>query len=81
MTSLKNVADITFYNKETGEKIMEFPVSKSTDIKNNNVSFIPYNDLIPFKMEFDNCLEIQIFVTKETYKILLDYKANKIQSE
>jgi hypothetical protein len=73
MTSLRDVANITFYDRKTGKKIIETPINNFTNTK-EVVSNIPYNNLIPFRIQFDDCMEIQVFVTKETYQAMMDYK-------
>ena len=53
MTSLRDVANITFYDRKTGKKIIETPINNFTNTK-EVVSNIPYNNLIPFRIQFDD---------------------------
>jgi len=74
-----SVSSFSMFNKETGESLMEI---KNPSAMSNIVSKPNKDDLIPCKMEFNGCEEIQIYITKETYQTMMDYKnKTKIDEE
>lgn len=71
MKSVITNATLDIFNQETGKSILEIKTPANTvAIKSK-----PTKDkLIPFKMKFDGCEQVQIFVTEETYTIMQGYK-------
>jgi len=75
MKSVITNATFNIFNQETGESVLEV----KTPVNTMTIESKPTKEeLVLFKIKFDDCEEIQTFITKETYIIMQDYK-NKTQ--